>query len=133
MDKKIQTLCASLEAKIQAAYTESVTIEEAEKLAAEFLHAQMRVAEHLRTASLDARMRKAGMKAVRAAVYLDGVSGHDKKPSDTLLLAQVDTNAIVAREQNEFDKSEAESESLQNYLRIFVAAHVFFRQMSRAT
>ncbi len=133
MDKRIQTLCYSLEAKIQAAYEESITIEEAEKLAAEFLHAQLRVAEALRVASLDARMRKQGVKAIRAAMYLEEVRKTEKKPSDVMLDALVTSNEIVGGEQTAFDTAEVEAEALQNYLRIFEAAHVFFRQISKAS
>jgi len=133
MRKNTQALCAALEAKIKAAYEESVTVTEAELLAGEFLHAQMVINNELSIASLDARMRKQGVKAIRAAVYLEGAKAGDKKPSDVLLNAQVEMSELVAGEQKGFDEAEVEAEALHNYLKIFEQCHVYFRQMCRST
>ncbi len=56
-------LCKSLESKIQQSYTDGVTLEDAEKLAGEFLGAMMAVSNELKSADLNARMRKVGEKA----------------------------------------------------------------------
>lgn len=126
-----QELCKSLEKKIQNAYTEGVTMEEAEKLAAEFLFAQIRISEALKTADLSARMRKSGVKAVRAAVYLDGAKQGDKKPSDVLLQAQVDTNELVSGEQDALDQAEVERDELERYYNIFQNGHIYFRGVAK--
>ena len=80
----LQKFVLELEGKIKAAYEEGTTQPDAERLAAEFLHAQMVISSHLRKADLDARMRKSGHKAIRAAVYMGEVGKSEKKPSDTL-------------------------------------------------
>lgn len=128
----LEAFCSALEEKIKDAYEQSITITEAEKLAGEFLHAQMYIARALQTRSLDARMRKQGVKAIRAGVYLEGAMAGDKKPSDVLLNAQVDADERVKLAQGQFDTAEVEAEALQNYFRIFESAHVYFRQLSRS-
>lgn len=120
-----------LEKIIQAAYEEGVTLDEAEKLAGRFLHAQLKVAEELRVADLDARMRKTGLKALKAALYLEEVKKNEKKPSDTLLQHTVDANELTQNEQNSFDAAEVERDRLQNYLNVFKEAHVYFRGIAK--
>lgn len=132
MDPSIKEVCERLEERIKSAYAEGVTVEESERLAAEFLYAQIRITEALRVYSLDARMRKAGLKAVKAAVFLDGARQGEKKPSDGILNAQVDISDLVGSEQRGFDEAEVATEALQNYLRIFDSAHVYFRQLAKA-
>jgi hypothetical protein len=70
---------AQLEQKIIQSYVEGVTMDQAERLAGEFLSAQLQVSEELKKYDLDSRMRKAGLKAVRSAVYLDIIKSNDKK------------------------------------------------------
>lgn len=128
MSKNLKSLCDSLSNDIKKSYESSVTIEEAEKLAAKFLGAQLEVADHLRNLDLDARMRKSGVKALKAAVYLDEVSKNEKKPSDVLLNATVDSSKLVNDEQRSLDEAEVERDLYQNYFNIFKEAHIFFRQ-----
>lgn len=127
----LKQLCQSLETKIQNAYTEGVTLDEAEKLASEFLYAQLQISTHLKTADLDSRMRKTGVKAVRAAIYMDAATKTDKKPSDVLLEATVNMNELVQGEQNDFDKAEADRDELERYYNIFREAHIHFRGIAK--
>lgn len=120
-----------LEKIIQNAYESGTTIEEAERLAARFLHAQLQVSTELSKASLDARMRKSGLKAVRAAVYLEEATKGDKKPSDVMLDALVNRHEVVQSEQDEFDKAEVKTAELERLYSIYGNAHVYFRQVSR--
>lgn len=124
-------LCQSLGAKIQSAYTEGVTLDEAEKLASEFLYAQLQVSERLKAADLDSRMRKTGVKAVRAAIYMDAATKTDKKPSDVLLEATVNMNELVQGEQNDFDAAEADRDELERHYNIFREAHIHFRGIAK--
>jgi len=124
-------LCESLESEIIASYDEGITLADAEKLSAKFLHAQMRVSKELYQVDLDSRMRKSGVKAIRAAVYLDGATKGDKKPSDVLLQAMVDVDAIVISEQQAFDEAESKKANLERYMDIFTNAHVYYRQVSK--
>lgn len=123
----------NLQDKIKAAYESSITIPEAEKLAGEFLHAQFVISKELAIADLDARMRKQGVKAIKAALYMEGATKVDKKPSDVLLNAQVDMSELTQSEQTSYDEAEVYAESLKTHLRICSESHVYFRQLSRAT
>lgn len=128
---KFKELCVELEGKIQKSYEEGVTMEEAEKLAGQFLHSQMQVSEELKAKDLDARMRKSGLKAVRAAIYMEAATKDPKKPSDVMLEAIVNLNDVVQAEQNSFDSSESEKDNLERYFSIFQAAHVHFRTVAK--
>lgn len=124
-------LCKKLEKKIVDSYEEGVTVIEAEKLASEFLYAQLAVSSELKKADLDSRMKKSGVKAIRAAIYMQGATSGDKKPSDVLLQAQVDMNELVTGEQQAFDLAEATRDDLERYYNIFREAHIHFRGISR--
>jgi hypothetical protein len=127
-----QTLCQELEAKIQQSYQEGVTLEQAEKLAGEFLFAQLKVSDELKTADLDSRMRKSGVKAIRASIYLDIVEKSDKKPTETAIGSMIDIDPLVNKEQNSFDKAEVDRNQLERYYDIFSNAHVHFRTIAKA-
>jgi|ERR1019366_4651962 hypothetical protein len=124
-------LCQQLETKIQAAYTGGVTLSDAELLAAEFLRAQMKVSEELKVADLDSRMRKSGVKAIRAAVYMEAATKTDKKPSDSMLEAITNMSKVVQDSQDGLDKAEAEKDELTRYYNIFRESHIYFRGISK--
>lgn len=123
--------CAALKEVIEKTYNEGTSLEEAERLAARFLAAQMSVADELRVTDLDARMRKTGVKAVKAGVYLKEATKGDKKPSDVMLEALVNSNDIVQKEQDSYDESESNRDSLQNYFNIFKEAHIYYRGIAK--
>lgn len=126
-----QNLCKELEIKIQNSYTRGVTLEIAEQLAGEFLHAMLQTSEQLKKADLDSRMRKTGVKAVKAAIYMEAATKDPKKPSDVMLQAIVDMNEIVQKEQNDYDSAEVEKEDTERYFNIFKEAHVYFRTIAK--
>src|SRR5689334_18557792 len=101
---KFKDMCEQLQSKIQSSYEEGVTLEQAERLAAEFLYAQLQVSNELKKADLDSRMRKSGVKAVRAAIYLDIISKSEgKRPTEAQLAATIDSDSLVTGEQKDFD------------------------------
>ena len=126
-----KALCDELESKIKDSYEEGVTLERAERLASEFLYAQIQVSTVLKQADLDSRMRKSGVKAIRAAIYLDIVSKADKKPTESQISALIDSDSIVTNEQKEFDMAEVDRDALERYYNIFQNAHIFFRGVSK--
>lgn len=126
-----KTLCQALESEIEKSYIEGVTLGEAEKLAGQFLHAQMAVSRELQKADLDTRMRKSGLKAIRAAVYLDIVQKSEKKPTEAAIAAMVDTDELVQGEQKSFDTAEVDHDELERYYNIFIQAHVHFRTIAK--
>ena len=123
--------CKNLEDKISSAYNDGVTLEVAEKLAGEFLHAQIVVSNQLKTSDLDSRMRKSGLKAVRAAVYMATCSIADKKPTETMLENILNTNELVQKEQDSLDTAEVERDDLKRYYDIFREGHIYFRGIAK--
>ncbi len=126
-----EKLCKSLESKIQQSYTGGVTTEDAEKLAGEFLGAMMAVSNELKNADLNARMRKVGVKAVRAAIYNDACSKADKKPTEAQLENTINLNEVVQGEQTDLDKAEVDRDGLERYYQIFREAHLHFRTIAK--
>lgn len=128
---KFNEYCEQLENKIKASYEEGVTLEQAEKLAGEFLGAMMRVSNELRNADLDSRMRKSGVKAIRASAYLAIVGGQDKKPTETHIQSILDKDGVINNEQDALDTAEVLRDNLKRYYDIFNNAHVFYRGVAK--
>jgi len=128
---QFKKLCEELENEIKEAYEQGVTLDQAEKLAAKFLHAQLQVSKQLTEADLDSRMRKTGVKSIRAAIYMNAASKGDKKPTEAMLASIVDSDELVSGEQNSFDAAEANKNELERYYEIFLNAHVYFRGVAK--
>ena len=131
MNKELTKLVEDLTTDIRNAYETSVTLEQAERLAAKFLYGQICVANALQTSDLDARMRKNGVKQVKAAVYLEEATKSEKKPTEAMLGALVDRNELVSGEQEAFDKAEVSKAYLENALSILKDGHIYFRGISK--
>lgn len=131
VNDKLKAMFEELTSAIQNSYEDGVSIEQAEKLAAKFLHAQILVSNELSKLDLDARMRRTGVKAIKAAVYHEEATKGDKKPSDAFLQSLVDKSQEVILAQDDYDKAEVEKDSLQNYFNIFKEAHIFYRGISK--
>lgn len=128
---KFTELCEELTNEIKSAYESSVTVEEAEKLAGKFLYAQIQVSEELKTADLDSRMRKAGLKSLRSAIYMDVCAKAEKKPTEAGIDALINTDTLAMDAQKSFDNAESDKEGLERYYNIFREAHIFFRGISK--
>lgn len=126
-----EKFCKQLESKIQASYTDGVSLEQAEKLAAEFLGAMLTVSAELKVSDLDSRLRKSGTKAIRAAIYLDIVQKSEKKPTESQIAAMIDVDTLVKGEQESFDRAEVDRNELERIYSVFQNAHIFFRGVSR--
>lgn len=129
----ISLLVKDLETDIQSAYEQGVTMEQAERLAAKFLAAQIKIAEALRVFDLDAKMKKSGTKAIKAAVYLSEIQGKEKKPTEAQLTAIIDSSEIVTQQQEALDTAEVDRDFLQNILNIAKDGHIFLRTVARGT
>lgn len=128
---KFKDFCNILKDKIKTAYTEIILTQDAEKLAGEFLFAQLETSGQISRADLDARMRKSGLKAVRAAVYAEICSKAEKKPTESQLEHALNSHELVNSEQNELDKAEVERDELLRLFGIFNSSHVYYRQIGR--
>lgn len=120
-----------LEQAIKDSYESGVTLEEAEKLAGRFLHAQIQTSEQLKQFDLDARMRKTGLKAVRANIYAEITGKADKKPTEAAIENEIVRNTIVQNEQDKLDEAEVDRDELTRYYNIFREAHVYFRGIAK--
>jgi hypothetical protein len=120
-----------LKSQVEKAYSHGVSIEDAERFAAKCLSAQITIAEELITADLDARMKKNGVKAIKAAIWHEAATKDEKKPSDKMLDSIVDMNKLVQDEQAGFDRADAEKDNLNVLLGIFRDAHIYFRSISK--
>ena len=130
-DLNIIQFCENLKTTIKDAYESGTTMVEAEKLAGRFLHAMLHIAEELRVSDLDARMRKTGVKAIKAAVYLQNAQASDKKPSDKMLEAMVDQDKLVGSQQEGYDTAEVHKNYLQSVYDVCKEAHVFMRGIAK--
>ena len=124
--------CEKLENKIIASYEESITMPEAEKLAAEFLAAQLQVSRELAKAALDSRMRKSGVKAVRAALYTEARS-KGEKTTEAAISALLDVNELVIGEQNAYDSAEVYSDELERLYNVFSNCHIYYRGIAKGS
>jgi hypothetical protein len=121
-----------LEEQIQLSYEEGVTVVEAERLAGQFLHAQMQISSEIKKADLSARMHKSGLKAVRAAVYMEASKPVDgKKPTEAAIGALVDTHEVVQLEQDALDTAEVERDELERQYDIMINGHIFMRGIAK--
>lgn len=128
---KLSDQLKALEDKIKNVYEAGVTMDEAEKLAAEFLHAGLVISSRLKNADLDRRMRKSGLRALRSALRIKEVQGTEKKPTESMLDAIIDTNELVQKEQDAFDTAEVDKEELERLFNTFREAHIYFRSVAR--
>ena len=124
--------CEKLENKIIASYEEGITMPEAEKLAAEFLAAQLQVSRELAKKDLDSRMRKSGVKAIRAALYTEYRSKADKT-TEAAVAAYLDAHELVVGEQNAYDEAEVERDELERVYNVLTNAHIFYRGVARGS
>ncbi len=122
---------AELRADIERAYSEGVSLEQAERLAAKVLLVQMEIANSLETIDLDARMKKSGLKAIQARCYARIISNADKKPTEKALEHGINADADVLAAQQALDEGAAKKESLSLYFGLFHEAHIYFRGISR--
>jgi hypothetical protein len=120
-----------LAADVQRAYEDGTTIEEAERLAAKFLGAQLKIAEELAQIDLDSRMKKNGLKAIKSAVYMAAATAGEKKPSEGFLENTVNLSKEVCGAQDRFDAADSRKEALSIYLGIFKDAHIYFRGIAK--
>lgn len=124
---------AGLKEDVLRIYEESISITEAERLSAKFLHAQMEISEEIKRKDLDARMKKAGLETMESKVLLDEIAKHDKKPSDSVLSAVVATNEQVNASKNAMFEAQTETEALKRLYEIFKDGHIFARGIAKGS
>lgn len=120
-----------IEIAIANAHKEGVTLDQAERLAAKCLSAQIMLSEQLSSTDLNARMAKSAVKAIKAGVYMNTVNGADKKPTEAMITSIIDSDESVIDEQRKLDTFENERDGLNRYYDIFREAHIYFRGIAK--
>lgn len=128
---EFQKYCQTLEQKISNSYTDGISTEQAERLAGEFLSAMLKVSDEIKVQALDARMKKSGLKAIRAAIYLDIIQKADKRPTEAHTSAMIDSDKIVLEEQRRLDEAEVTVDQLERCYSIFSNAHIHYRGIAK--
>lgn len=126
--KKLQE---KLEDHIKDSYENGISMLQAERLAGEFLYGQLVVSTELTKLDLDSRMRKSGVKAIRAAIYLEECQKEAKKPTESMLTAIIDSNVDVIQQQNELDQIESDRDELKRLLDVYSNSHIHFRTICK--
>jgi hypothetical protein len=129
--KTIQETLVEIRQKIEQAYETGVTMPEAEKLAAMSLSHSLALADELKKANLDARMKKHGVKAVRAAVYMEELKKHDKKPAEAYLENAVNLSELVEKAELSYAEAEVEANHLEAYVGVLKESHIYYRGIAK--
>jgi len=105
----------------------SLSMPEAERRAGEFLSAQATIANWRHILSDD----KVRLMSVQTAVYAEQmVKGTSKTVTENKLLAEASEEYTKARE--EYERMENDLSYLKTYSDIFMAAHVFYRNICKS-
>lgn len=131
--KTISDVLAELRTATDSAYENGVTMPEAEKLAAMALSRSLALADELKVRSLDARMKKHGAKATRAAIYMEELKKHEKKPAEAFLENAVNASDVVAKAEYDLAEAEVNVEHLWSYLGVLKEFHIHHRGIAKGT
>lgn len=118
---------------LETTYQGGITLGEAEKLAAKALFVMDQLSRELVTKEGDRRLRKAGVKAIRAAIRIAEVKKYDKKPTESQLEDVLNTSEIVLAEESAFDSAEVDSEAYERMYSIAKEIHVYYRGVARGS
>jgi hypothetical protein len=122
---------AAVRKVIVEAYEGGVTMPEAEKHAARCLAIQMLISDALKVVDLDARMRKNGVKTIRATTYMDELNKYDKKPAEGFMDNVLAMNALCNKEQDAYDRAEVSKAALERDFGILHEGHIYFRGIAK--
>lgn len=129
--KTINDVVGELKDILEKAYEHGLTFQEAEKVASQTLSLRIALADELRAVDLDAKMKKHGVKAVRAAVYMEEIKKHEKKPAEAYLDNAVNLSPLVEQEERAYATAQVNCDHLVTYLDIMKDAHIFFRTVAK--
>lgn len=129
--RTLDELCSELKSIIEKAYTEGVTVMESERLAALTLSTRLELADMIKVKDLDARMKKNGVKVVRANAYMNEITEHEKKPSEGYLDHAINQDPLVRAEEKQYAEAEVECDRLTTYNDVFKDAHIYFRSIAK--
>ncbi len=117
--------------EIESVSDQGVTLDHAERVAGLALSTMNELSEQLAVTDKARRMRKAGLKAVRAITRQEEIRKHDKKPTESQLDDVLTLSAVVQKEEDGFDEAEVETEKLEREFSIAKESHLYFRSISK--
>lgn len=118
--------------EIQKSEEQSITINEAERNAALSLAAMVELSAWLKIEDKNRRMRKSGLKAIKAAIRLEAVQKQEKKPTEGALEDLVNVNPDYRAAEELYDDAEATVAELDRQFDISRESHLYFRTISKA-
>ena len=133
MKQTLNEVFESLRTTIEKAYESGVTLQEAERLAAQTLLIRLQLADQIKSMDLSARLKKHGVKAVRAQVYMEELAKHDKKPAENYMDNAVNLSDLVKAEEREYAEADVSKDQMMTYMDIFKDAHLYFRGIMKGT
>lgn len=117
--------------EVDAVNDQGITIDHAERVAGLALSTMNELSEQLAVTDKARRMRKAGLKAIRAITRQEEIKKHDKKPTESQLDDVLTLNGMVQKEEDGFDEAEVETELLERQFGISKESHLYFRSISK--
>lgn len=117
--------------EVEAVADQGITLDHAERVAGLALSTMNQLSEQLLITERNRRMRKAGLKAIKAATRQEEIKKHDRKPTESQLDDVLALNALVQQEEDGFDDAEVETELLERQFGIAKECHLYFRSVSR--
>ena len=125
-------LCEDLKAAIKKGHETDTSVSEAELLACKALDACLALADEIQSIDLKTRMRKAGVRTIRAQAYMDEIAKHDKKPAEGYLDAAIALQSAVQAAEQDLAEHEVELNRLKTYADVFAESHQYFRAIMKA-
>jgi hypothetical protein len=111
---------------------ERMDTEQADKVAALFLVAQMKLAIHLQDVEMLSRQSKNNIERVEGEKYFEFKnSSGDKKITADMLSSMVAKDADVVKAKNDFTKNESDLKKYTHVLNVLKDGHLFYRNASK--
>lgn len=130
--EEVETLIAQCLKELEIAHQEHYDTIRAEKTAALFLIAQIRLAELLQDVELNAKQAKNEISRVEAEKYMEFKEmSSEKKISENALTSLIAKDKNVINIKNEAARAEAELKKFNFILNTLRDAHVYYRGVSK--
>lgn len=118
--------------QIKKASEDNITITEAERTAALALDTMDEISDELTIVDKNRRMRKSGLKALKAAIRLEAVQKNEKKPTEGALEDLVAVSIDYRSAEEEYDDAEVLQAELDRHFDISKESHIYFRGVAKA-
>jgi hypothetical protein len=127
----MKDLIEQLQKRVSEVYENGTTVSQSEEITHELADAEFKLVTMITPLDLDARMRRHGVKQIRAAVYLDIIKNSEKKPTEAQIAAMVDSDSLVSDAQKGYDGAEAALAEAERLLDAVHNSQVVFRTLMK--